>query len=66
MAKTQRKQRSDLRANIVITVVAQNAVGERIRGNVTKSYKVNGSTVTAVASALERVFVKSEQYTLKQ
>lgn len=67
MAKTQRKQRSDLRGICRVTIVLENGNGDRVKGNVVKTFKVAGVTVTAASEAMLRCFTRPEPvYQLKQ
>jgi len=49
-----------------VTIALENGDGERIKGNIIKTFKVNSATVTDVANAVEDVFVKPDLYSLKQ
>ena len=66
MATKQKKARTDGRGTVRVSMHLEGPDGARIRGNISKTFKVGGASVGAVADALARVFVKQEAYTLKQ
>ncbi len=66
MPTKQKKARANARGVVRVTIALENGDGERIKGNVVRTFKVNATTVTDVASAVEDVFVKPDLYSLKQ
>jgi hypothetical protein len=67
MAKAQRKLRTDLRGICRVTITLENGNGERAKGNIVKTFRIAGVTVTAAAEAMQRVFTRPEPvYQLKQ
>ncbi len=67
MAKQAKRARTDLRGVCRVVVTLENANGERTKGNVTKTFRVAGVTVTQAAEAMLRAFTRPEPvYSLKQ
>jgi len=66
MAKPQKKQRSDAKGLVRVSVSLEGTDGQRVKGNVVRSFKVSAATVSSVANALETVFDRVEAYSLKQ
>ena len=66
MPKQQKKPRANARGVVRVTIALENGDGERVKGNVIRTFKVNAATVTDVASAVEDVFVRPDLYSLKQ
>ena len=66
MPTKQKKARTDLRGTVVVTITLENGDGERVKGNVVKSFRVDKATVSDVSNALGGCFVKPDLYSLKQ
>lgn len=66
MPKQQKKARANARGVVRVTIALENGDGERIKGNVIRTFKVSAATVTDVASAVEDVFVRPDLYQLRQ
>lgn len=66
MPTKQKKARANARGVVRVTIALENGDGERIKGNAIRTFKVNAATVTDVASAVEKGFVKPDVYSLRQ
>jgi hypothetical protein len=62
--KESKKNRTDAKGIVLVTVVLTNAEGERVKGNLTRTFRVNAATVSAVASEIEQNFRKPDLYEL--
>ena len=66
MAKNQKKARTDLRGICRVTITLETPNGERTKGNIVKTFRVAGVSVSQAADAMLRVFVRPEPtYQLK-
>ena len=65
MKQTQKKTRTDAKGIVLVTVTLTNPEGERIKGNLTRTFRVSSATVSAVATALENCFIRPDTYQLK-
>ncbi len=65
MSKLSKRARTDNKGVVVVSVALTNAAGERIKGNLTRSFKVSGATVSNVANVIEQNFVRPDLYTLR-
>ncbi len=64
--KQVKKTRTDAKGIVTVSIVLTNAEGERIKGNLTRTFKVSAATVSSVASVVEENFVRPDLYSLKQ
>ncbi len=66
MKQTQKKNRTDNKGVVLVTVTLTDGEGERIKGNLTRTFRVSSATVSSVASVIEENFVRPDLYSLKQ
>jgi hypothetical protein len=66
MPENQRKARTDLRGIVRVTITLESPNGERTKGNIVKTFRVAGVSVSQAADAMLRVFTRPEPvYQLK-
>ncbi len=66
MKQNQKKTRTDNKGIVLVTVTLTDGEGERVRGNLVRTFRVSSATVSSVASVIEENFVRPDLYSLKQ